>query len=82
MATITITIPTTQTARVIDGICYANTYQDIIDGQPNPETKTAFSKRMVVEYILNCIKQYEIIVAVEAARKNVNLSVDTNITLT
>lgn len=67
-------------ARIIDGVCYDNHYQDEIRDEdsesetfgemiPNPETKIEFFDRMVIQYIKNCVKSYESSVATREARE-------------
>lgn len=36
---------------IVDAFASAYHYQATIDGQPNPETKVAFARRMVRQYI-------------------------------
>lgn len=67
MAQVTFTIPNEIVTRVLDGIAYANGYQDEIDGQPNPESKPDFARRMIRTYMKQCVVSYEARVAGEAA---------------
>lgn len=59
MAQVTFTIPNEIVTRVLDGVAYANGYQDEIDGQPNPESKADFAKRMICVYVKQCVVTYE-----------------------
>lgn len=59
MATVTFTIPNGILSRVLDGVAYANGYQDVIDGQPNSESKADFAKRMIRLYVKQCVISYE-----------------------
>jgi hypothetical protein len=65
MAIISITIPDAALNRVITAICAQNNYQDIILGPafteiPNPETKAAFAKRMIINVVKDQVKSYEV----------------------
>ena len=51
MAVITITYPSAYTNAVVDALCAANGYMPTIDGQPNPETNSAFALRMIHDYV-------------------------------
>ena len=66
--TLSITIPTSATTRVVNAICQHGNYSDTLpDGSPNPQTKAQFAKAWVV----NQIKQAVILV------ENYNASVST-----
>lgn len=57
MATISITIPPAQTARVVDALCAYHGYQATLDdGTPNPVTKAAFAKSVVIQLIKDVVK--------------------------
>lgn len=69
------TIPTAHTTRIIDGVCYEHHYQaEVPDPDnpekviPNPETKAQFAKKMIVQWVKNCVKSYEGVQAAHAAR--------------
>lgn len=68
MATLSITIDNTHAARVNDAIAAHYGYQATIDGSPNPETKTQFVRRMVIQMIKEKVRDYEASVAAESAR--------------
>jgi hypothetical protein len=89
MATITITIPDSVAIRVRDGYCYQNGYTDTIHvlendawvDIPNPETKAAFMKRMILTHIKRSVILYEADTAAEAARQTAAASVEKEIDL-
>jgi hypothetical protein len=56
MATITITIPDSKAPEVLNRYSKMTGYKDLIDGQPNPESKAQFSKRRIVEHIKETIR--------------------------
>jgi hypothetical protein len=76
MATISITIPDALLDRAVAGVCWAHFYQETIDGEPNPETKAAFCKRMIRQHIKNCVLQYEGDQAAQTARTSAGTEVD------
>jgi len=51
MAEIKVTIPDDKIAKVIDSFVSCFGYQATIDGQPNPQTKTQFTKAQIIKYI-------------------------------
>jgi hypothetical protein len=75
MATITITIPDKSIDRVTDGFCYKYSYSPLVydaNGKsiPNPETKSQFMRRKVVEYIKSGAVEITSLPAAETARKS------------
>jgi hypothetical protein len=64
---ITIEGTATHGALIRDALCSMYGYQETIDGVANPETKTAFSKRMIRDFIKENIIAYRVKEA-EAAR--------------
>lgn len=85
MATITITIPTAVTNRVIEGFCKRYGYSDFLDEKksiPNPETKPQFVKRRVIEFIKRAVRDSEIETASKAAGDAAGNSADNEIVLT
>jgi len=61
---LSITIPDSKKTRLINGICYTNGYEEKIptsDGTyiTNPESKADYAKRMVIQYMKNCVVSYE-----------------------
>lgn len=74
MATIQIDIPNGVLTRVTSGICEKFNYQDTVNGQPNPETKAQFSKRMVALVVKDWVTELEL------AKVDVDLSRTHNIT--
>ncbi len=68
--TLTITTPTGVTvAEAIDAFARAYSYKaTLADGSNNPETKTAFCKRMIAEKVQQVIQRQFMIDAEDAAR--------------
>lgn len=56
---VTITIPDQYASRVIDAYCAVYGYQATIDGQPNPETKAQYAKRMLLQNMKEVTLEYE-----------------------
>lgn len=89
MAQLTITIPPAITQRVINGFALTNNYQELLPDPNgplgstivNPETKVAFCKRKLLEYIKESVRTAEIKVASKTAMINASVSVDTDIIL-
>jgi len=82
MAQITITIPPAVTNRVIDGFAKRYNYSPTLeDGSANPETKTQFAKRKLMEYIKQAVREAEIQDATNTAATSAAASVDTDIIL-
>lgn len=54
-------------SRIVDAFATAYNYQATIDGQPNPETKAQFTRRMVRQYIIEIVKSQEVQAAVKTA---------------
>lgn len=82
MATVTITIPSNITNRVLDGFCKRYGYSPLLeDGSSNPETKAAFVKRKIIEHIKKAVREAEIEDAVNIAAGTAGSSVDTDIVL-
>jgi hypothetical protein len=64
VANIPISIPDNMVQRVQDAFAGSNGYQDTVpDAQgamiPNPETKQAFTQRMIREYVKGVVSGYE-----------------------
>lgn len=66
MASMTLNLgDATQTARVINALCIRFSYQDQVYDEPtnawvpNPETKAAFAKRMVIEWMKSTVREQE-----------------------
>lgn len=86
MAQITFTIPDAVLPRVISSLCNYYNYQSTVtnaQGQsvPNPETQSAYAKRMIAQVMLNAIKTAESQSAQQAAIAAANANVDANITI-
>lgn len=77
MPDITITIPSTKLDRVVNGICGHYGYQAEINGEPNPESKVQFAKRMLVSYVKDCVMTYEIREANTASSESITTDVET-----
>lgn len=82
MATLTITCPDAQAARVRDAFALVYHRPVLVDGQPNPESKTQFTLRMLREFVKNVVKQAEAPVAADAARATALAAVDNDVVLT
>ena len=39
----------------IDDFCYQNNYQDVINGEPNPQTKVQYAKQVISQFIKDSI---------------------------
>jgi hypothetical protein len=82
MAQITITIPDAIASRVINGFAKRYNYSPTLeDGSANPETKSQFAKRKVIEFIKAAVRETEIQDATNAAATTAAASVDTDIQL-
>jgi len=90
MAVLSITIPDSVTNRVRDGFCAYHNYQPfikIINGQgveetiPNPQTKIAFVKSKIKEYIKESVKSYEAELASTTAKAQAIQNVEDSIVL-
>jgi hypothetical protein len=68
MATISITVNNAQLATVVDAMASVNNYQELIGGEPNPESKSDFARRMLVQYVREVCKAYKVSQSVETAR--------------
>ena len=68
MAQIIFNIPDTELNRVVDCITGQYNYQPVINGQPNPETKGVFTKRMIKHFIINTVRAYETNKIVDSTR--------------
>lgn len=87
MATLTITIPNPILDRVTNGYAYQNGYQDQVPDTPtttklNPETKAAFTRRMLLRHIKQAVRQYEIRLAEGTARQTAHDQAESEINLT
>lgn len=90
MADITFVIPDNVLSRVIDGVAYANGYEDTIDSGnqlqpelvPNPESKVDFARRMIREYIKHCVQTHEVKKAAEEAQEIAFAAVENEVTIT
>lgn len=82
MAIISLTIPATAVDRIQTAYAAAYGYQATIDtgvddvATPNPETLSAFTKRMVVRQIKEIVKGYENQIAIQAAKDTTAQSID------
>jgi hypothetical protein len=77
MADITITLtPAAALTRAVDAICALYGYQTLINGNPNPETRNNFAKRIVAEWVKAQVVQYESGVAMESARVTAKASAE------
>lgn len=81
MATLSITIPAAQVARVEDAVCAVYGYDSAVALNPSLTT-SAFAKQVVIDFLKNVVKGYEAQLAVETARVAAIEDVETGITLT
>jgi len=86
MAQITINIPDNILTRVIAGVAYDNGYRDQLldeNNQPytNPETKSQFSRKVIIRFIKNSVKSFERNQAVESAKVTAETAAETEITI-
>lgn len=79
IATITLSIPDAQAARVADAFAVAYGYQDVIPNPnpltaaltptiPNPETRAQHMRRQIMAFVQNTVKGTEVHAAAETAR--------------
>ena len=73
MAQVTLTIANADVDRVLNAL---GGYQDLIDGQPNPQTKSQFAQEKIITWLKNRVKNHEANVAAEVARAAANVQVD------
>lgn len=73
---ISVTIDENDKNRVIDAFCAQYGYQETINGKPNPQTKAAFAKAKVLEYIKEIVKGHEAGAAAKAAIETAVASAD------
>ena len=69
-------------ARIRDAYCTAKGYQETIDGQPNPEAKIDFVKRMLVEHIKGVVVGQETRDAANTASVSQQATSETEIDIT
>lgn len=68
--------PASTLTRGVDALCGLNGYQTLINGVANPETRNAFAKRMLANWLKGEIARWETPPAVVAAEAAVRASVD------
>lgn len=78
MAVISIDIGTSGT-RINNAFGSLYEYQATINGQPNPQTLSQFTKAQVASYIKQVVKDYEATVAAETARSAAMASVESGV---
>lgn len=81
MAEVTFVIPNGILDRVLDGVAYANNYQDTIGGEPNPESKPEFARRMIRNYIKDCVIAYEAAQAGDSAASAARVAAESEIAI-
>ena len=74
MATLTFSFDTGSVplSKINNAIAAEYDYQSTIDGEPNPESKAEFSKRMIKTVITNIVKNQDKKVARQAAEASVS----------
>lgn len=82
MATLSISIPDDQAARVRNSFCAQYGYQETINGEPNPETKAQFMKQKIIQFVKESIKAHERQAASETAGQQAAEAVESEVTLT
>ncbi len=80
MATISIDIGNSGT-RINSAFGALHGYQATIDGQPNPQTLSQFTKAKVAGYIKDTVKQYEAEQAINTARTQAIANVDSQVVI-
>lgn len=83
MAVVSFTIPNPQVTRFNEGFAKFYGYRETLeDGTPNPETKTQFAKRMMIEHAKRVVKEAEGVTVATAAKAANDADIDTNLTIT
>ena len=83
MTQIIIEIPDNITQRVLNGIASRYHYSPILEnGNPNPESKGQFAKRMIIEFLKKAVKDAEVEDARNDAATIAAESVDSDIQIT
>ena len=54
------TIDDIEYARVLDGVCYQYGYKDLIDGNPNPQSKDDFFDNVIYNFLKENVRAWEI----------------------
>jgi hypothetical protein len=69
MATLQLTYDTgaVPIARIVDAFATHFGYSDTIDGQPNPESKAVFARRVLGEHIAKIVREEEVRAAMKVA---------------
>lgn len=68
MASMTLTVPTEVAQRVVDGFAIYHGWEPEVDGQPNPESKFEFMKRIIAQQLLDAVVYVEGLEAQQQAR--------------
>ena len=78
MATLnlSVTVPDAQATAILADFVAYNGYQVTIDGAPNPQTKAAYAKQVVVKFVRESIKAQRAAAAALAASQTVIADVD------
>ena len=69
MASMTITVPTAVAQRVVNGFAIYHGWEPEIDGEPNPESKFEFMKRIMSEMLIDAVVYVEGLEAQQQARE-------------
>jgi hypothetical protein len=59
MPTISFEMSAEHLTRLVNALCESHGYQATIDGQPNPETKAVFAKKIAANILRNIVRQWE-----------------------
>lgn len=83
MATITLNIPDANINRVTNAVADRYGYSAVLpNGQPNPQTKAAFTKAWLISTIKQAVKEQEGMIAAQTAQNTASADVETNIIIT
>ena len=72
MPTFALTISPPALAELVHAICALYNYQDTVDGAPNPESRQAFTKRLIAEDLKQKVRNHRLHLAVVAAQAEVS----------
>jgi len=76
MATITINIPVDKEDAVLDAFAAFYSYQEFIGGSPNPQSKPAFAKEKIIDYMKQVYTSYQITSGSAAVKDEANTNAE------